>query len=152
MDNADEEQFSEQVLDDLHYTVASNISCDMAKPKTQWEQQLSNNDNIIFYNCKDNNLMRFTFPITPEYYRVIVLRVESKLKSVRAEINLFQTGDIVPLASYPGCGVSDGKKSCSLKFGKKVHLSQTHLSLQINPDCTLYLLWLFKTEEDFIGK
>ncbi|KAL7903709.1 hypothetical protein GGI35DRAFT_465397 [Trichoderma velutinum] len=98
-------------------------------------------EHIIFYYCKDNNLMRFTFPITPEYYKIVIIRVESKSKSNRAKINLFQTGDIVPLASYPGCVVSNSKKSLDLKFGKK-----------INPDCTLYLLWLFKTKEDFIGK
>ncbi|KAL7917328.1 hypothetical protein ACQKWADRAFT_307022 [Trichoderma austrokoningii] len=150
MDNADEEQISEQVLDDLHHTVVSNISRYMWRPKTQWERRPSNNDNVSYYQCKDSTVIKLTFPIAPEYYKIIILRIESK--SNRAKINLFQTRDLVPLSSYPDCGISDGERSYSLKFGKKVHLSQRQLSLHIDSDCTLHLLWLFRTKEDFIGK
>ncbi|KAL6788912.1 hypothetical protein GGI42DRAFT_337853 [Trichoderma sp. SZMC 28013] len=150
MDNADEEQIAEQVLDDLHRDVVSNISHDMWNPKIQWERRPSNNDNVRYYHCKDSTLIKLTSPIAPEYYKIIILRIESK--SNRAKINLFQTGDLVPLSSSAGCSISDGERSFSLEFGKKVHLSQSQLSLQIQSNCPLYLLWLFRTKEDFIGK
>ncbi|KAL7936786.1 hypothetical protein V8C35DRAFT_296454 [Trichoderma chlorosporum] len=150
MDHVDEEQISEQVLDDLHYAVVSNISRNMVMPETQWEQRPSNNNNVSYYHSKDSTLMKFASPIIPEYYKIIILRIESK--SSRAKINLFQTGDLVPLSLDPGCSISDGEKSYPLEYGKKVHLSQRQLSLQINPNSALYLLWLFRTKEDFIGK
>ncbi|KAL6789525.1 hypothetical protein GGI42DRAFT_245476 [Trichoderma sp. SZMC 28013] len=144
MDTANEEEIYED-LDTLHSTVVDNISRDITKPNIQWEQ-LPDNITAI-QKCRDNTLIDFTTPLVPQYFNIIIFRIEVD----RAELTLHQTGHLIPLSQCPGCSIYDEErqKSHQLVFGKKMRLSRRGLKIHVNGKCVLYLLWLFTTKADF---
>ncbi|KAL7940552.1 hypothetical protein V8C42DRAFT_337204 [Trichoderma barbatum] len=140
----------DQILDDLHSGVVSNISCRIKSPNLVWEQRGSSTKDARIYQCNDDALMNFTEPLLEHYFNAIILKIDS----TRAKIILAGAGDIIPLSPCPGCSIYDDKreKSHQLEKGKKIHLSRKQLGLRINTSCVIYLLWLFENEWDYIEK
>ncbi|KAL7908056.1 hypothetical protein GGI35DRAFT_52915 [Trichoderma velutinum] len=150
MDNANEELISVQDLDDVHTSVFENISRNVEEPNLQWKQLIYIKEKgVQILECQDVALIGFVKPLIRMYYNISII----KIKSTRSKINLHYAGDLIQLSECDGCKIYDEKrkKSHELVLGKKLHLSRKQLSLYINGDCDLYLLWLFKNKEDFEG-
>ncbi|KAL6896382.1 hypothetical protein GGI43DRAFT_410951 [Trichoderma evansii] len=60
------------------------------------------------------------------------------------------SGELLPLYPCVGCSVSDGESTHALNFGKKLHLpaDKRRHTIYIAGNTMLYVLWLFRTEED----
>lgn len=72
-----------------------------------------------------------------------------------ASILLRQAGDLIPLCACEGCYVCDGEISHPLHYGKMMHIplwGRDKLHINIEEGCILYLLWVFKTKEQWENK
>ncbi|KAL7934435.1 hypothetical protein V8C35DRAFT_302560 [Trichoderma chlorosporum] len=154
MDNISEGHIYEDNLDTLHTIILSNSFGHIAANlNTEWEQ--SQWEQLPSYKftkqCKDNTLINITKPLKPQYFGARILQINAGV------IPLHQTGDLIPLYLSNdsnlsnGCGIRDGEKFHKFNFGKKLHVpaKSKELELYVEGGCTLYLLWLFNTKEDF---